>query len=364
MNAEYIFGIIETSEEKIFNSCGIEDYKEVYAIPYQGISAVVSNLPFIDYTLLPKDKVARYLLAHQMTIEKIMDSYAIIPMRLGTYASNISEVKEILYKGYAKFKDIFRKIENKIEIDIAAAWNDLDSVIKEISEEQGLKELKERLMSSPEGASIDDRIRIGSLAKNVLNKKREKISSEIGETLRKMSIDSKAHELMDDRMISNSAFLIHKEKKIEFEKKLDELNELYEGKIDFRCIGPLPPYSFYTAEVKKISFSDIEWAKKRLCINNTATKGDIVKAYRSKAHLYHPDKNIGSPDAERQFNEIFRAYKIILECCNGNNGLFSDNESNPLLPPLRVMTFSKEGKEEFSGKNKFSGNAIIVKIKE
>ena len=38
-----------------------------------------------------------------------------------------------------KFKDIFRKIDNKIEIDVVATWNDLNSVIKEIGEKQEIK---------------------------------------------------------------------------------------------------------------------------------------------------------------------------------------------------------------------------------
>ena len=106
----------------------------------------------------------------------------------------------------------------------------------------------------------------------------------------------------------------------------------------FRCVGPLPPYSFYTAEVKKIPLDDIELAKRKLCLNNMATKDEIIKAYRSKANLHHPDKNADSPDAEKQFNEIVRAYKILLEYCDGN----------ACLP---------DGKE-------FSRNAIIIKVRE
>ena len=52
-------------------------------------------------------------------------------------------------------------------------------------------------------------------------------------------------------------------------------------------------------------------------LNNMATKDEIIKAYRNKANLHHPDKNAGSMDAERQFNEISRAYKILLECPMG-----------------------------------------------
>ena len=110
------------------------------------------------------------------------------------------------------------------------------------------------------------------------------------------------------------------------------------GRINFRCVCPLPPYSFYTAEVKKLPFNDIAWAKEKLEINDMATKEEIIKAYRSKANIYHPDKNINSSDADGQFNEIFRAYKILCEYCDGN----------VCLPD----------------KKEFSQDAIIIKVRE
>jgi L-rhamnose mutarotase len=207
MEVKYIFGIIETSEEKIFNLCGFNSYEQVYTIPYQDISAVVSDSQFVNYTALPKDQVARYLLRHQQVIEKIMDVYTVIPVKLGTYAFSIREIEEILLKGYALFKDISRKINNKIEMDVVATWNDLNSVIKEIGEREEIKEHKEKLMSRPEGISVEDQIKIGSLIKNILDKEREKLAMEIEPALRKCSIYSKWHGLMDDRMIFNIAFL-------------------------------------------------------------------------------------------------------------------------------------------------------------
>ena len=326
MWGKYIHGIIEASEEKLFNSCGISAHEEVYSIPYQDISAVVSDSQFINYITLPKNQVARYLLVHQQVIEKIMDSYTIIPMKLGTYAFNVREIEEILSKGYAMFKDIFRKINNKIEIDVVATWNDLNSIIKEIGEGEEIKELKEKLLSRPEGVSVEDQIKIGSLIKNILDKKREKLASDIGDVLGRMSIDSIEHGLMDDRMILNIAFLIDRDKRTEFEKRLDELNTLYNEKIDFRCVGPLPSYSFYTAEVKKIRFEDIQWAREKLGLNYIAYKEEIVKAYRSKANLYHPDKSPDVPNAERQFNEIYRAYRILLEYHEGDISPFKGEE--------------------------------------
>ena len=344
MEAKYIFGIIESAKEEFFGPCGVTAYEQVHTIPYQGISAVVSNSSFVDYTTLPKDQVAKFLLTHQRVIEKVMDSYTIIPMKLSTYALNIREVEEILLNGYAMFKDIFRKINNKIEIDVVATWNDLNSIIKEIGEREEIKDLKRKLMSGPEGVSVKDQVKIGSLIKNILDKERKKIASEIKAILAKMSIDLRAHDLMDDRMIFNVAFLIEKDKKGEFEKRLDELDEQYYKKINFRCVGPLPTYSFYTAEVKKISFEEIKWAKEKLGLDNMAAKEEIVKAYRSKANLCHPDKNSDIPDAERQFDETNRAYRILLEYC------LSAEQSG-------------QGDACVFNKKEFNQDAIIVKVR-
>ncbi len=353
---KYIYGIIETSKEESFDSSGIYPYEEVYphtkisgvgvyTIPYQDISAVVSDSQLIDYTTLPKDQVAKYLLTHQQVIEKVMDSYTIIPMRLGTYAFNIREVEEILSKGYTMFKDIFRTTNNKIEIDVVATWNDLNSAIKEVGEGQEIKELKEGLMSRPGGISIEDQIKIGKAIKNILDKERQKLASEIGAILGKVSIDSKVHDLMDDRMIINTAFLISKDNHRDFDEKVEELNRRYLEKVNFRCVGPLPIYSFYTAEIKKIRFDEIDWARKRLCLNDVVTKDEIQKAYRNLALVYHPDRNPGTLDSDKEFNEVNKAYRLLLEYC------LSAEQGGKREPySLREEEFAK--------------NAIIVKVKD
>ncbi|MEW6003295.1 MAG: GvpL/GvpF family gas vesicle protein [Nitrospirota bacterium] len=345
MEAKYIYGIIEASEEKLFNSCGFAAYEEVYTIPYQDISAVVSDSQFINYAILPKNQVARYLLRHQQVIEKIMDSHTIIPMKLGTYAFNIREVEEILSKGYQMLKDILAKINNKIEMDVVATWSDLNSIIKEIGKGEEIKALKEKIMSKPEGISMEDQIKIGNLVKNILDKEREKLTSEIWDVLGRVSIDSRSHGLMDDRMILNTAFLIDREKKAEFERRLNELNELFNERINFRCVGPLPPYSFYTVETKKISFEEKDWARKMLRLGNRATKEEVIKAYKNGAKFYHPDKNPGVSDTERRFNEINRAYRILLEYC---------------------LSAEQAGQEDacLFNEKEFGQNAIIVKIRE
>lgn len=348
MECKYIYGIIEASEEKLFDLCGFAAYEEVYphtkdfgvgvyTIPYQDISAVVSGSPFLDYTTLPKNQVAKYLLAHQQVIEGVMDSYTIIPMRLGTFADNDEEVKEILTKGYSTIKNIFEGIKESREIDVVATWSDFSSVLREVSEEGEIKEFKQTILNKKEGVTVDDQMKIGVMVKNHLNQKREKYALEIQTSLNKVSESIKVHELMDDKMVINTAFLISKDKQKDFDRKVEELNTKFAEKLNFRCVGPLPPYSFYTLEIKKMQFEEIERARKRLGLNDFVSKDKIKKAYQRLAFSFHPDKNPNTPGIEKEFDEVTKAYNLLWEYCQKDSCSFKEDgfKKNAILVRLR-----------------------------
>jgi hypothetical protein len=125
---------------------------------------------------------------------------------------------------------------------------------------------------------------------------------------------------MDDKMVLNTAFLVSQTRQKELEHKLDELNDKFEEKLNFRCVGPLPSYSFYTLEVKRPQFEEINWAKKKLGIENDfITANEIIKAHHRSALTCHPDKNPDTPDIEKKFDEMTRAYKILLDYYRASN---------------------------------------------
>lgn len=304
MEGKYIYGIVETPEARSFGPCA-------YTIPYRDISAAVSDSEVFDFRTMTKEAAARHLLEHQRVIEEIMDSHTVIPMKLGTFAPGVRGVEEILTTGYAMFKKIFLVIIGKIEMDVVAAWNDIGSIIREIGEHPDIKNLKEELVSRPEGASLKDRMRMGAMVKYFLDGRKQRLAVETEVTLSDLVMNKRRHGLMDDSMIFNTAFLIDKDKKAEFENRLCKINSLYEEKINFRCVGPLPPYSFYTAAIKKMSVAEIKWAKGKLGLGDSITEEEIKRAYRNSALECHPDMTLGETNG--QFSELNRAYNLLLE---------------------------------------------------
>lgn len=344
---KYIYGIIprlrsgqvNSNEELLFVLNG----ERIHAISHQDISAVISDAEIIDYTQLPKDAVARFLIKHQQVIEKVMENFTIIPMRLGTFACDEGEVKHILAKAYPVGKDILHKIHDRIEIDVAVTWSDLNAVLKEMSEEKEIKEFKERLLANPSAINADDQMKVGVMVKKALDRKREKCAQEIQHALKTVGEDFRAHELMDDRMVTNFAFLINKHKQRDFDSCVKELNTGFNEKLNFRCVGPLPPYSFYTLEIKKMDFKEVDWARKKIGLNNIATKGEIKSARQTKALSSHPDRNPGVPGIEGEFDEVTKAHKVLLDYCqaceqSGQKSSYSFNEEEFKKNALLVKT--------------------------
>jgi hypothetical protein len=343
---KYIYGIINSNKDETFGAFGITTGEVVYTISYQDISAIVSDTEIVDYKHTFKDVLARLLVRHQKTIEKIMhQGYTVIPVRLGTFAVDEPEVKDILYKGYNLIKEIFVKIDNRIEMDLAATWSDFQAVLKEAGQDEGIKEFKEKLLASPERVTPDDQIKVGLMVKDYVGKKNDAYANQIEAVLRRISEAVKVHQRMSDEMAANFAFLIDKNKHKEFEKKIDELDKRFDEKMNFRCIGPLPFYSFYTLEVQRMDFNEIDWARKRLGLGDSAARKEIDKARQREALLSHPDRNPDLEEKEIRFDEVNRAYKILLDYCRA------------------LEQVSKEKDYVFSGK-KFENNAILIKLRD
>lgn len=317
VTGKYIYGIIASEGQQPYGPYGITSCKEVHIIPYKGIAAVVRDAQIVDYTRMFKDALAMLLVEHQKTIERIMNlEYTVIPMCLGTFAKDEAEVREILSKGYVLINEIIQKTIYKIEIDVAATWNNFNAMVKEASEEREIKEFKENLLTDPKGITVDGQLKIGFMLKKALEKKRDEYALKIQEALKRVSFDFKTHELMDDKMVINAAFLIDKNKRGDFDKKIEGLNVEFNEKLNFRCVGPLPLYSFYTLQIKKIQSQDLDWAKKKLHLLSDFTNRDELKEiYQRALFLYHPDKNPTKPGTEKEFAEVVKAYKLLGEYC-------------------------------------------------
>jgi len=102
-----------------------------------------------------------------------------------------------LHQRYNLIKETLKKINNKIEINVAATWNDFNLILKEAGEEEKIRELKVKLLAKPAGITREDQIKMGQMIKKTLDGKKNRFAFQIQEALKSGSCDFKDHELMD-----------------------------------------------------------------------------------------------------------------------------------------------------------------------
>ncbi|MFA4844533.1 MAG: GvpL/GvpF family gas vesicle protein [Candidatus Margulisiibacteriota bacterium] len=321
---KYLYCVIPDNKLQTFDIQGIGG--EIFTIPYEDISLVVSDSKPIPFATLRKDELVNYLLRHQSIIEKVMQNYSVVPLKFGTFIDGDNETQRIMKKGYKLFKEIMETLSGKIELDLVGIWNEMNGVLKEIGEIAEIQCFKDEVTQKPPGERIQGGIILGKMVKDFLDRKKDRIAEEIITALSASGGQAGAfckHATLNDRMIFNTAFLLDKDKKEVFEQELAELDRKYEGKINFKCVGPLPPYSFATIEIKKLTPDEIFYAKAVLGIVEDPPPEEVKRAYRAMAGKLHPDKNPDNPEAAKQFVELKKAFDLLYEYTSNGCDLFS-----------------------------------------
>ena len=308
----YIYGVVPnfygTTHFQSLENSG------VYAITFQNISAIVSDREGVHLDFLDRESLGYLLVHHQETIEKLLGSgfSMIIPMRLGTIAGSKDEVIKILSYGHGLFIDTLKKIEYLTEIDLAVTWNDFSKTLQDVANLPEIIALKDDILKKGDQLSQGDQVKIGMAIHEKLTEKNRQAELRILDALSAFYTDIKMHEVMNDQMVINSAFLMNRNKKEKFEAAIEQIDEEFKGLLNFKLVGPLPCYSFYTVEVKELNLEQVLKAKRELGLKEETSEPEIKKAYLEKAKLFHPDAQ-DENDGQENFNRINQSYHTLIE---------------------------------------------------
>ncbi len=289
------------------------DGRPVSAIHHLDLAALVSPAPVRAYTRMQKEELIAHLFAHQAVMETILAARTVVPVKFGTTVRDAAEVRTILAKGYPQLRAALEAMGGKIELDVVAVWRDLDSVLHEVGAEAEIQRAKAALRAGSPEETREERGRIGQMVKAGLDRRREELAVHIGEALAGLAQAVCPHARLDDRMILNTAVLVERSREAEVGQTLERLNGRWAGRVDFRCVGPLPPYSFSTVEIRRFVAEEVTRARRLLGLGEQAGGLEAKTAYRRLAHRCHPDKGPRPQGTGERFDEATEAYRMLAE---------------------------------------------------
>lgn len=237
---KYIYCIIESNKPRSFGPLGIGGRAdELYTVCFNGLAACVSNSPIIKYSCLRDN-----MLAHEMAIEEVMKEYTVLPVRFNTIADDEEKVKKILEKDHDRFIDAMKYIKGKKELGLKAMFKE-EIIYKDILERyEDIRILKEKIALHPPESTYYQRMEIGRMVEASLQNEREICKKEILDSLIPLAEDNKINNTYGELMILSSAFLVNRDKEVEFDRKVEEFNTKYGDKIKFKYVGTIPPFNF------------------------------------------------------------------------------------------------------------------------
>jgi len=245
---QYIYGIVGTREARNFGPIGIGDRGDpVTTIAYRDLGAVVSSIPMTKYVVSKET-----MISHQKVIEAVMKDHTLLPVRFYTVAPNAEEIRSLLRRRYLEFKKLLRELDNKVELGLKAFWRDMNAIFQEIAKEnEEIKASRAKMTSCSTNKIDQDKGALGEVLKVALEHKKAKEKEALLKQLRQLSSDSCLNMTYGDDMLLNAAFLVDRVREKEFDGEVEELAARYNGRIEFKYVGPVPPYSFVNIVVKE-----------------------------------------------------------------------------------------------------------------
>ena len=308
------FGIKQENENRSFGPIGINN-REVNLVHCKDIAAVVSNTSVINFDRLDKKELTKHVATHQKVNEEVMKWYDMAPMAFGIIAPSPEEVSRILEKAYLQFKVALRNVVGKAEF-VVQTWWDPKRILEELARtDSEIQELKQEISSKGGILRMPIKLKLGRLLQEKTEARKQEYIKDIHTVLNTIACDATFNKLVDEDMIANFSFLIEKNRESELDKQMQELGKKYEGKLRFKYIGPIPPYSFSNINLSLGNFEIIDTARKLLGLGEKVAFGEIKNAYYALSHQYHPDKYGGEPETAEKMKKITEAYRILENYC-------------------------------------------------
>lgn len=241
---KYLYCIIPCPQERTFNGIAIgSEAGPVFTVCHNGLAAVVSDAMVKRY-----ESTRQNLMAHEKVLEAVMREFTLLPVRFGTVTDSTSPIRDIqrlLQSRSGEFLKLMGDLADKAELGLRAFWRDEKAVFAELAAENpDIDRLRHSLMGKPAPATHFDRIRLGEMVKEALNRKRAQEAARILSPLRQIALGVRENELLIDRVVLNAAFLVLRSRERELDEAVSRLDGELGERFAFKYTGPAPPYNF------------------------------------------------------------------------------------------------------------------------
>ena len=247
LQGEYIYGIVEEPQFRRFSVLGVGE-TDVYTINEERIAAVVSDTEFSEI-----DPTRKNVQAHTIAQEALLKEYNLLPMGFGMIATDEGEVRSLLEDNYDGLLGELNRLAGKIEVELKVFWEQ-EAVINELQGENAeLTRLKAKINSASSPVEVQNLLSTaGKLVESIVCDWKTRYAEMVYAILQELSFEAKVNNPVGIRNLLNASFLIENSRESEFKEQVYKLDTKFRGKMNFKYVGPLPPYNFVNLKLEPV----------------------------------------------------------------------------------------------------------------
>jgi len=245
---EYIYGIVEEPQLRRFSFLGVGE-AEVYTINHQRIAAIVSDTKFSEI-----DPTRKNVHAHTVAQDELLKEYTLLPMGFGMITTDEDEVRGLLEKNYPGMLSELNRLAGRIEVELKVFW-DQEAIMRELHLVGSHELAKIRAKLNAASSPLETRnllVEAGKLVESVASDWKTKYAELVYGILKELSYDTKVNNPAGVKNLLNASFLIEKSRESEFKEQVYKLDSEFQGKVNFKYVGPLPPYDFVDLRLEPV----------------------------------------------------------------------------------------------------------------
>jgi hypothetical protein len=241
---KYLYGIIKEPTPRRFDVAGVGG-EMPYTVTSGSLAVVVSD------SAAELDPTRRNTRAHAKVQEHVMGEYTLLPMGFGVVAHGEDEVLRLLERNREALLREIRRLDGLIEVAVRVYWNSeidmnvLDGKHRDLSK---MRTKIEKASSTAEARNLV--VEAGMLVERLLEDWKEKSVGKIYAALEKVATEGAMGQTSGMKNLMNASFLLNCFSEEKFKSELYRLDGEFEGKLDFKYVAPLPPYTFLGIELE------------------------------------------------------------------------------------------------------------------
>jgi Gas vesicle synthesis protein GvpL/GvpF len=237
--AVYVYGVTWADAAREQAAAGIGE-GDVEVVRFDDLAALTTTIESPSVRARRRD-----LLAHSEVLRAALVHGTVLPLSFGTVLQSADAVVgELLEPRQDELRGLLRELAGRVELSVKAFYREEAILAEIVRENPRIARLRETVRTGPEAATYGLRIELGELVSAELRARSSRDADAILEAVRPHAVAVDVDDEPIEHQVLRASFLVERARVGAVDQAMDELAGRYDGLIDFKYVGPLPPHSF------------------------------------------------------------------------------------------------------------------------